>query len=146
MKQKKEKPIKSLLITHGNLGDELKNISEKILERPLDLETISILWGEDGTEILSRIEVFIKKHAQCHIIIFTDMFGGSPSNLCFPFISSDVEVISGINLPGLLKFLTYRNKGLPFPDLVRITRKGAIDGINIIGEYLGEKSDGRRKS
>lgn len=140
------KPIHSLMITHGDLGRELKEIAEKILERNLEMETISILWGEDGSRILAKIEAFMRKHSGESVIIFTDMFGGSPSNVCFPFIGADVEVITGINLPGLLKFLTYRDKDIPFPELVRTIRKGAIDGINIMGEYLGEKSDGRRKN
>jgi len=146
MNKAKPKPIKSLLITHGQLGKELKVITEKILERRLDMETIGILWGEDGSRILGKIEDFMSRNSGSHIIIFTDMFGGSPSNVCFPFIGPDVEVITGINLPGLLKFLTHRNKEIPFQELVRVIRKGAIEGINVMGEYLGEKSDGRRKS
>jgi len=145
MSKATSKPIRSLLITHGQLGKELKTITEKILERRLDMETIGILWGEDGSRILSKIEDFVNRHADSHIIIFTDMFGGSPSNVCFPFIGPNVEVITGINLPGLLKFLTYRKKDIPFKELVRIIRKGAIEGINVMGDYLGEKSDGRRK-
>lgn len=145
MSRKTGKPIRSLLITHGQLGRELKTIAERILERDLDIETISILWGEDGSRILSKIETFVRRHSDCSIVIFTDMFGGSPSNVCFPFINPDVEVITGINLPGLLKFLTYRDKEIPFTELVQIIRKGAIDGINVMGEYLGEKSHGRRK-
>ena len=67
------------------------------------------------------------------------MFGGSPTNICFTFISKKVEVITGVNLPGLLKFLTYRDKDLSFKAIVSEIKKGSIDGINVVGEYLGEK-------
>ncbi|HDP94620.1 MAG TPA: hypothetical protein ENN40_04575 [Candidatus Aminicenantes bacterium] len=145
MSNKTCKTIRSLLITHGQLGQELKAVAEKILERDSDIETITITWGEDGSRILNKIETFMRHHSGGPLIIFTDMFGGSPSNVCFPYISPDVEVITGINLPGLLKFLTYREKDIPFKELVCIIRKGAIDGINVMGEYLGEKSHGRSK-
>ncbi|MCK4761904.1 MAG: PTS sugar transporter subunit IIA, partial [Candidatus Aminicenantes bacterium] len=72
-------------------------------------------------------------------IIFTDMFGGSPTNICYKFKSRDIEIITGINLPGLLKFLTHREKKIAFNELVKIIKKGAINDINIISEYLGEK-------
>jgi mannose/fructose-specific phosphotransferase system component IIA len=48
-------------------------------------------------------------------------------------------VVSGINLPGLLKFVSYRNKKTTLKELVKIIERGAIEGITIISEYLGEK-------
>jgi PTS system mannose-specific IIA component len=138
--------IKSLMITHGNFGTELINVTEKILEKKVDIESINFDWVEDGSKILDKIENFIQKNKQHSIIIFTDMFGGSPSNICFKFIKPNVEVITGINLPGLLKFLTHKEKSIDFRELVASIKNGAIDGINIMGEYLGEKKNGRRKS
>jgi mannose/fructose-specific phosphotransferase system component IIA len=51
----------------------------------------------------------------------------------------NIEIITGVNLPGLLKFLTYKDKDISFKEIVKIVKKGAIDGINLISEYLGEK-------
>lgn len=133
------------MITHGNFGQELINVSEKILERKVDIESINFDWIEDGSKILNKIENFIHKNKRHPIIIFTDMFGGSPSNICFKFINPNIEVITGINLPGLLKFLTHKDKDIEFKELVASIKSGAIDGINIMGEYIGEKKNGRRK-
>ena len=131
--------IKSLIITHGNLGREMVQVAEKILERKLDIENISFDWKGDGTEMVSQIEKFVRENREHDIIIFTDMFGGSPANVSTRFIGSKIEVVSGINLPGLLKFVSYQSQKTKLKDLVKIIERGAIEGITIISEYLGEK-------
>lgn len=130
---------KAIIITHGNLGKELLAVAEEILEEKSGIDCISFDWKEDGTKSINRIENILKKYNGDNIIIFTDMFGGSPTNICFTFHDKNVDIITGINLPGLLKFLTYRNKDIKFKDLVKEIKRGAIDGINVVGEYLGEK-------
>lgn len=130
--------IKAFIITHGNLGKELLAVAEAILETPVDIECIAFDWREDGTKSVHRIENHLKKYENDDIIIFTDMFGGSPTNICFKFHGKHVEIITGINLPGLLKFITCKDKKIELKALVKEIKKGAIDGINVIGEYLGE--------
>jgi mannose PTS system EIIA component len=131
--------IKSLMITHGNLGREMIQVAEKILEKKLDIENISFDWKGDGTEMVSQIERFVRENGEHDIIIFTDMFGGSPANVSTRFIGPKIEVVSGINLPGLLKFVSYQSQKIKLKDLVKIIERGAIEGITIISEYLGEK-------
>lgn len=131
--------IKSLIITHGNLGHELVKVSEKILGKKGDIDCMCFDWEEDGSVIMNKLEAFLKKNKGHRVIIFTDMFGGSPSNICLKHINANTEVITGINLPGMLKFLTYREKDLDFKELVKMIKQGTIDGINVLGEYLGEK-------
>jgi PTS system mannose-specific IIA component len=133
--------IKSLIITHGNLGHELIQVAEKILEQKLDIEAIAFDWQGDGTDMIAQLEKFIAANKGHKIIIFTDMFGGSPSNIATRFINKNVEVLSGINLPGLLKFFCYEETSKNFMKTIKIVEQGAIEGINIISEYLGEKND-----
>lgn len=137
--QNKTEMIKSLIITHGDLGKELIKVSEKILEKKIDVECMGFDWKEDGSQIINKLEHYLKKNKQHKIIIFTDMFGGSPANICLKYIDQNIEVITGINLPGILKFLTSREKNLSFNDLVKTVSQGTKDGINVMGEYLGEK-------
>jgi len=127
------------MITHGNLGKEMIAVAEAILETTSDIECIAFDWKEDGSKSLNKIEAYLKKYEGNNIIIFTDMFGGSPTNICLKFHRKNIEIITGINLPGLLKFLTYRGKNMSFKALVKEIKKGAIDGVSIISEYLGEK-------
>lgn len=131
--------IKAFMITHGNLGKELITVAEEILETKSDIDCIGFDWKEDGSKTLNKIEAYLKRYEGENIVIFTDMFGGSPTNICFKFHKKNIEIITGINLPGLLKYLTYKDKKMSFNALVTEIKKGAIDGVNIIGEYLGEK-------
>ena len=131
--------IKTVMITHGNLGEELIRVSEKIMGQSADIQCLSFDWEEDGSKTINKLEDFLKKNKGDEVIIFTDMFGGSPSNICLKYLGRNVEVITGINLPGLLRYLTHRDKGLNFKELVQRIKQGTIDGINVLGEYLGEK-------
>ena len=131
--------IKGLIITHGNLGKEFIAIVETILEQKVDLEYISLDWSEDGSRMMNKINTYLNRNKGHKILIFTDMFGGSPTNICFKFNRENTEILTGLNLSGLLKFLTYRNKDMDFKEMVKVVKKGAIDDINIISEFLGEK-------
>lgn len=131
--------IKAFIITHGGLGKEMIAVAEEILESKTGIDCIPFDWKENGSSAINKVEQYLTRQDKNDVIIFTDMFGGSPSNICFKFHKKNVEIITGINLPGLLKFLTYRDKKISFNKLVKEIKKGAIDGINVIGEYLGEK-------
>lgn len=132
--------IKGLIITHGNLGREMVAVAETILEQKLDIVPISFDWTSDGAPLTRELEAFIRRYKNDQVIIFTDMFGGSPANISSRYIGQKVEVIAGINLPGLLKFAGYQNRNMEFHDIVRIVQQGTLDGISVISEYLGVKS------
>lgn len=131
--------IKSVIITHGQLGRELVQVAGKILEQELDIEAIAFDWQSDGSAMIAQLETFIARNQGHKVVIFTDMFGGSPSNISTRFINANVEVISGINLPGLLKFFCCGEHNGSFRQIVKKVEQEAKDGINIISEYLGEK-------
>lgn len=131
--------IKSVIITHGQLGRELVQVAEKILEQKLDIEAIAFDWQSDGSAMIAQLEDFIARNQGRKVVIFTDMFGGSPSNISTRFINANVEVISGINLPGLLKFFCCGEHNGHFRQIIKKVEQEAKDGINIISEYLGEK-------
>ena len=128
-----------LIITHGTYGKELVEVAGRILGVAPDIEAISMDWTGDGTEVVTQIERFLRKFKGERVLIFTDMFGGSPSNVAIRFVTPEIDVISGINLPGLLKFICYKDKSISFRELVTVVRHGILEGITVISEYLGEK-------
>ncbi len=136
--------VKGLIITHGELGRSILDVAESILEQKSKIEFFRFGWDEDGTVIEKKIKVYLKKNKDHNIIIFTDMFGGSPSNLSLRFNDPNVEIITGINLPGIIKFLTYKDKKIRFEELLKIIKDGARDGISIISEYLGDRKNEKR--
>jgi PTS system mannose-specific IIA component len=137
----KKKIIKALLVTHGNLGNELIKVAEKIFETKIDISSINVEWKNMNDEVLNKVKHFLRINKKNDVIIFTDMFGGSPSNICFQFIGKKVEVITGVNLPAIIKYYTYRDKNLTLNELVKLIYKDAVNGINIISDYLGEKKN-----
>nr|WP_319392795.1 PTS sugar transporter subunit IIA [uncultured Desulfobacter sp.] len=102
-----------LIVTHANLGASLIDTLEFILGAKQEkLDAISIDIKQDPESLRNKIKRGIKDvYCEKGVIIFTDMFGGTPSNLAYAFLEEGkVEVISGVNLPILLKAVTSREK------------------------------------
>lgn len=137
--------VQCLLITHGDLGTELVRVAERILEKPANVTCLAFHWQADLSDMVREIEGFVRQHQDDSILVLTDMFGGSPANLSMKYLSDRIEILTGVNLPGLLKFLTYRERALSFSDLVRQVQKGTVDGVSVIGDLLGVRKDDRRK-
>nr|WP_321400292.1 PTS sugar transporter subunit IIA [uncultured Desulfobacter sp.] len=102
-----------LIVTHANLGASLIDTLEFILGAKQEkLDAISIDIKQDPESLRKKIKRGIKDvYCEKGVIILTDMFGGTPSNLAYAFLEEGkVEVISGVNLPILLKAVTTREK------------------------------------
>lgn len=100
-----------LIVTHRQLGDSLIDCVEFILgEQPERLSAISIDLRENAQDLRNKIEKGIKGvRKKDGVLILTDMFGGTPSNLSYSFLEDgSVEVLSGVNLPMLLKAVNAR--------------------------------------
>jgi PTS system mannose-specific IIA component len=110
------------------------------MDRKIDIESIAFDWQGDGSAMIAQLEALIARRGENQVVIFTDMFGGSPANISTRFISADVEVIAGINLPGLLKFFCCEEHDGHFRQLIQKVEQEAREGISVISEYLGEKS------
>jgi PTS system mannose-specific IIA component len=100
-----------LIVSHRQLGDALIDCIGFIQEeRPEALESVSIDLRENAADLRARIEKAIKKVNQRQgVLILTDMFGGTPSNLAYSFLEEGkIEVLSGVNLPILFKAVSMR--------------------------------------
>lgn len=107
--------IGGIIVSHGKLAEELLNALTIILGEVLNIEAISIGWYDDVEESKKKINKSLKEVDQKNgVLIFTDMFGGTPSNLSFSFLKDNqVEIITGVNLPMLIKFASLqRSKSL----------------------------------
>jgi PTS system mannose-specific IIA component len=119
-----------VLVTHSQLGDALIEAAEFIIgDKSEDIVSVSIDLNESADKLREKIAAGIKKvDRRQGVLILTDMFGGTPSNLSYSFLEEGrVEVISGVNLPILLRAVT--------------TRKGMeLDGLAASLEVYGKKS------
>ncbi len=100
-----------VIVTHQQLGDALIDAAEFILgKHPDKVASVSININESADKLREKISEGIKKvNDNEGVVIFTDMFGGTPSNLSYSFLEEGrTEVISGANLPILLKAINSR--------------------------------------
>ncbi len=100
--------IGGIIVSHGKLGEELLNALTIILGEAVNIEAISIGWYDDVEESKMKINQSLKRVDKKNgVLIFTDMFGGTPSNLSFSFLNDNqLEIITGVNLPMLIKFVS----------------------------------------
>lgn len=102
-----------VIVTHSQLGDALIEAAEFIIgKRPESLVSVSIDLNESADALRGKIADGIKKvQSKEGVLILTDMFGGTPSNLSYSFLEEGkIEVISGVNLPILIQAANTRTK------------------------------------
>jgi len=94
-----------VVVTHGQLATELVNAAETIVGDLPGFAAVSIGWHEDTEDARHEIEQAITRvNKGGGVLILTDMFGGTPSNLAMSFLAQgSVEVITGVNLPMLIQ-------------------------------------------
>jgi|TARA_B100001175_G_C19495266_1_gene634880 PTS system mannose-specific IIA component len=130
-----------IIVTHGNLALELKSSMEHILGIQKNIEIISIKPDDDLDIKKSALEESIKKVTKdSGTIILTDMFGGTPSNLAISFLKiGKVEIISGVNLPMLVKLIGSRDSN-DLQKVARESKESAQKYISIASEILSENN------
>ncbi len=102
-----------VIVTHSQLGEALIGAAEFIIgSRPESIESVSIDLSENAEKLREKIARGIKKvKGQEGVIILTDMFGGTPSNLSYSFLEEGhIEVLAGVNLPILIQAVNTRKK------------------------------------
>src|SRR5262245_10230064 len=93
-----------VVVTHGQLAAELLNAAEMIVGDLPGYVAVSIGWHDDVTVAKAAIATAIEKvRGNAGVLLLTDMFGGTPSNLGLAFLEAGrVEVVTGVNLPMLI--------------------------------------------
>ncbi len=129
--------ISAIVVTHCKLASGLIEAAEAIVGKIENVLSVSINKGDSTDEIRERIDSAIKETGQENgVIIFTDMFGGTPTNIALSFLSEgSVEVLTGVNLPILLKFLSNRGES-SIADLVKDLRECGRESIVPASEML----------
>lgn len=95
-----------VIVTHGGLGDVLIETAELVLDAPLEAVTaVSVDLKQNAETLRNKISAGLKQVEQGEgMIILTDMFGGTPSNLSLSFLEeAKVDVLTGVNLPILIR-------------------------------------------
>ena len=132
-----------LITTHGNLGSELIRAAELIRGSLKGIVHVSIDQTKGVEDLKIEISMAIKKLDQGKgVLILTDLFGGTPSNISLSFLKEGkVEVITGVNLPMLLKLPDIR-EGMQLKEFARSIKDYGIKNISLASEILSKKAGG----
>jgi mannose PTS system EIIA component len=131
-----------VVVTHGQLATELVNAAETIVGDLPHFFAVSIGWHEDVQDAREAIAAAIDKVRQPGgVLLATDMFGGTPSNLGITFLEQDkVEVVTGVNLPMLIKAASLKDAG-SLTEIARTLREHGRNAIWVASELLGNAPD-----
>lgn len=138
-----------VVVTHGQLAAELVNAAEMIVGDLPQFAAVSIGWHDDvehAKEEIGRAIARVQASAggteaePAGVLVLTDMFGGTPANLGVTFVSPHVEVITGVNLPMLIK-LARPQKDVDLLAIAREMREHGRNAIWVASDLLrGEKA------
>src|SRR6476660_658167 len=119
-----------VVVTHGQLATELVNAAEMIVGDLPQFTPVSIGWHDDVNDAREDIAQAIERvRGEEGVLVLTDMFGGTPSNLGMTFLEkARVEVITGVNLPMLIKLAAARKAA----DLLAVAKEMREHGRNAI--------------
>ena len=129
-----------LIISHCDLGKELLNAAELSMGRLEAAESISITQTSESEEMLKRISGKIKAlDSGQGVLVLTDMFGGTPSNLSLSFLKEKrVEVLTGVNLPMVVAVAQDRDR-LKLSELGEKAREAGRRSIALAGKLLNSE-------
>lgn len=137
--------IGMILVTHGSLAEEFVHAMEHVVGPQNAVATVCIGPSDDMEQRRDEIAASISKvDSGSGVIMLTDLFGGTPSNLAISLLErGKVEVIAGINLPMLIRLAGAR-KTMSVNEAVDAAKEAGRNYITVASEFLGE-ADSRKK-
>ena len=128
-----------VVVCHEDMGPELVKAAEMIVGKIDAVATVSVK-QESAPELLrDEIQSAIKKvDRKKGVMLFTDMFGGTPSNIALAFLGESIEVVTGVNLSMMIKFANHREEKT-LPELARLVQEAAQKSVVIASQMLKGK-------
>jgi PTS system mannose-specific IIA component len=135
----KTKQVGIVLVTHGNYGQSLLDAAQTILGKQPGCAAVGVDISQEVGEILANIRDAVQKSdLGGGVLILTDMFGGTPTNLSLSLLGTGrLEVMTGVNLPMLLKVMGSR--GISLGKLAQDAKTAGCQGIVVAGDLLRSK-------
>ena len=135
-----------VLVSHANIAKEMLKVIEHIVGPQEKILAISIFPNDDmklkRTEIVESVK---KVESGKGVIVLTDMFGGTPSNLAISVMEDEkIEVVAGVNLPMLIKMMSVRDKK-SIKELIKISQESGRKYINVASAFLEENKSWNKK-
>ena len=135
-----------VIVSHSNISKEFLIALEHIVGKQENIVAISILPEDDVESKRQEIIKAVKKvNKDKGVIILTDMFGGTPSNLAISVMEEEkVEVVAGVNLPMLIKISSLRNE-CEIKELIKVSQESGRKYMNVASAFLENQIIARKK-
>ncbi len=137
--------IGALIVTHGNLAHELLNAARQIEADVSGIEALPLGWNDTVDDAREKIAAGLERIGHDRgVIIFTDMFGGTPSNISLSFLEQGrVEIVTGVNLPMIVKFAMLKEESQDLSTLAHVISEKGSKAIRVASDLLSaEKREG----
>lgn len=130
--------IGALIVTHGNLAHELLNAARQIEADVAGIEAVPLEWNDTVDEAREKIAAGLERIGRDRgVIIFTDMFGGTPSNISLSFLQQGrVEIVTGVNLPMIVKFAMMKEEAKDVSTLAHVISEKGSKAIRVASDLL----------
>jgi mannose PTS system EIIA component len=129
--------IGGVIVTHGQLANELVSAAEMIVGEIHHITAVSIGWHDDVDVARQEIERAIQRVDTGNgVLLLTDMFGGTPTNIAASFLGqAAVEIVTGVNLPMVIKMVT-QQQDEPLSEVARRVRDEGQRQIHLTSDIL----------
>ncbi|HEX6094863.1 MAG TPA: hypothetical protein VF432_00960 [Thermoanaerobaculia bacterium] len=140
--------IGALIVTHGNLAHELLNAARQIEADVSGIEAVALDWSDTVDEAREKIAAALARTSRDGdnfrpVIIFTDMFGGTPSNISLSFLEQGrIEIVTGVNLPMIVKFAMVKEEAKDVATLAHVISEKGSKAIRVASDLLTTKAAG----
>ncbi len=130
-----------LLVTHGRLAEELRAAALTIQPAISRMVAVALEWSQTGEDARERIARGLSEADEGEgAVILTDMFGGTPTNLTLSFLKKErVEIVTGVNLPMVLKCAALQKSGKPVSEIAHAARDRAQRSICVASDLLADE-------
>jgi len=126
-----------VVATHGRLAEELIRTAEGIVGRLPQSATVVVDATVSMEDARARLgQAIASVETGDGVLVLTDMFGGTPANLALSFLDAKVEVVTGVNLPMVVKLSTMREEGKPLPELAAAIAAYGQKNVTLASELL----------
>ncbi len=138
--------VGGVVVTHGQLANELLSAAEMVVGEINHIQAVSIGWHDDVEQARSTIAKAVDDtNRGAGVVVLTDMFGGTPTNLVMTYSgSTPIEIITGVNLPMVIK-LAAQEGGESLIDVARKVRDQGQKNIYLASELMGKKTAEKEK-
>ncbi len=131
------KKIGGVIVSHGRLANELLTAAEAVVGELNHIAAVSIGWHDDVELAKNEISRAIRKVSSgSGVLLLTDMFGGTPTNVSAMFIKeNEIEIVTGVNLPMVVK-LASQHKEMSLSEMAKEVEEQGKQAIYRAGELL----------